>query len=83
MSLTAFAWLNPVQLSLVLLGLVLIPGLLLSKFSLLPNQKQVQVGYSSTSPGTAVDEYVPMETLRWVLCCSGADHLADQVFRHV
>ncbi len=42
--LTAFAWLNPVQLSLVLLSLVLIPGLLLSKFSPLPNQKLVWAG---------------------------------------
>ncbi len=42
--LTAFAWLNPVQLSLVLLSLVLIPGLLISKFSPLPNQKLVLAG---------------------------------------
>jgi hypothetical protein len=42
--LTAFTWLNPVQLSLVLLSLVLIPALLLSKFSPLPNQKLVWSG---------------------------------------
>ncbi len=42
--LTAFAWLNPVQLSLVLLSLVLIPGLIHSKFSPLPNQKLLWAG---------------------------------------
>jgi len=42
--LTAFAWLNPVQMSLVLLSLVLIPVLFLCKFSPLPNQKLILAG---------------------------------------